>query len=101
MTLPGVTHETECDNATQRSDDTSRACAGWRPTARPTTTGADNGTAPTDTAQQLLETAWRYCGAIQAIIDRLNEAGCNTEPRLLANRLQRLAFRATPVSSGK
>jgi hypothetical protein len=56
---------------------------------------------PPDTAQQLLETAWRYCGAIQAIIDRLNEAGCNTEPRLLANRVQRLAFRATPVSSGK
>jgi hypothetical protein len=31
-----------------------------------------------------------YCGAIQAIIDRLNEAGTNAEPRLLANRLHRL-----------
>src|SRR6266511_1247959 len=41
---PGVTHETECDNATQRSDDTSRACAGWRPTGAP---HDNNGTAPT------------------------------------------------------
>ena len=54
-----------------------------------------------NTAQQLLETAWRHCGAIQAIIDRLNEAGKNTEPRLLANRLHRLAFRVRPVSSEK
>ena len=45
------------------------------------------------TAQGLLETAWRHCGAIQDIIDRLNEAGTNTEPRLLAKRLHRLAFR--------
>ena len=34
-----------------------------------------------------------------AAIDRLNEAGTNTEPRLLANRLQRLVFRVRPVSS--
>jgi hypothetical protein len=52
-----------------------------------------------NTAQRLLETAWRHCGAIQALIDRLNEAGTNTEPRLLANRLHRLAFRARPASS--
>ena len=52
-----------------------------------------------NTAQNLLETAWRHCGAIQDIIDRLNEAGTNTEPRLLANRLQRLVFRVRPVSS--
>jgi hypothetical protein len=38
-----------------------------------------------DTAKELLETAWPHCGAIQDIIDRLNEAGTNTEPRLLAN----------------
>ena len=101
MTLLGVTHETECDNATQRSDDTSRACAGWRPTGRPRQRVLTMAQHPSDTAQQLLETAWRHCGAIQAIINRLNEAGSNTEPRLLGNRLQRLAFRATPVSSGK
>ncbi len=52
-----------------------------------------------NTAQRLLETAWRQCGAIQAIIDRLNEAGTDTEPRLLANRLHRLAFRVRQVSS--
>ena len=46
-------------------------------------------------------TAWPYCGVIQDIIDRLNETGSNTELRLLANRLQRLVFRATPVLSGK
>ena len=51
-----------------------------------------------NTAQRLLETAWRHCSAIQDIIDRLNEAGTNTEPRLLANRLQRLVFRVRPVS---
>jgi hypothetical protein len=54
-----------------------------------------------DTAKELLETAWPHCGAIQDIIDRLNEAGTNTEPRLLANRLQRLVFRVRPVSSRK
>jgi len=46
----------------------------------------------------LLEAAWRHCGAIQDIIDRLNEAGTNTEPHLLANRLHRLAFRIRPGS---
>jgi hypothetical protein len=53
------------------------------------------------TAQQLLETAWPHCGVIQDIIDSLNEVGSSTELRLLANRLQRLAFRATPILSGK
>jgi hypothetical protein len=50
-----------------------------------------------NTAQRSLETAWRHCSAIQDIIDRLNEAGTKTEPRLLANRLQRLVFRVRPV----
>ncbi len=54
-----------------------------------------------DTAEQLMVAAWPYCGVIQDIIDRLNETGSNTELRLLANRLQRLVFRATPVLSGK
>jgi hypothetical protein len=57
--------------------------------------------APHDTAEQLMVAAWPYCGVIQDIIDRLNETGSNTELRLLANRLQRLVFRATPVLSGK
>ena len=52
-----------------------------------------------DTAEQLMVAAWPYCGVIQDIIDRLNETGSNTELRLLANRLQRLDFRATPVFS--
>jgi hypothetical protein len=52
-----------------------------------------------NTAQRLLQTAWTHCGEIQAIIDLLNEAGTNTESHLLANRLQRLAFRVRPVSS--
>jgi hypothetical protein len=52
-----------------------------------------------DTVQQLVVTAWPYCGVIQDIIDTLHEAGSNTELRLLANRLQRLVFRATPVLS--
>ena len=54
-----------------------------------------------DTAEQLMVAAWPYCGVIQDIIDRLNETRSNTELRLLANRLQRLVFRATPVLSGK
>jgi hypothetical protein len=55
-----------------------------------------------DTAQQqLLATAWPYCGVIQDIIDTLHEAGSNTELHLLANRLQRLAFRAMPMLSRK
>ena len=49
-----------------------------------------------DTAEQLMVTAWPYCGVIQDIIDRLNATGTNTELRQLANRLQRLVFRATP-----
>ena len=54
-----------------------------------------------NTGQHLLETAWRHCSAIQDIIDRLNEAGTNTEPHLLANRLHRLAFRVRPTSSAE
>jgi len=54
-----------------------------------------------NTAEQLMVAAWPYCGVIQDIIDRLNETGSNTELRLRANRLQRLAFRATPILSGK
>ena len=54
-----------------------------------------------DTARQLMVTSWPYCGVIQDIIDRIHEAGSNTELHLLANRLQRLAFRATPVLSRK
>jgi hypothetical protein len=50
-----------------------------------------------DTAEQLMVTAWPYCGVIQDIMDRLNDSGSNTELRLLANRLQRLVFRATPI----
>jgi hypothetical protein len=53
------------------------------------------------TAERLLETAWLHCNAIQDIIDRLNEAGTNTEPHLLANRLHRLAFRVRPAASGE
>src|SRR5215831_10140647 len=34
-----------------------------------------------DTAEQLMVTAWPYCGVIQDIIDRLNEIGSNTELR--------------------
>ena len=54
-----------------------------------------------NTAQHLLEAAWRHCGAIQDIIDRLNEAGTNTEPHVLANRLHRLAFRIRPEASAE
>ena len=50
---------------------------------------------PLDT-MQLLETAWPCCGRIQRVIDRLTESGSQTELRLLTNRLQRLAFRASP-----
>jgi hypothetical protein len=35
---------------------------------------------------------------IQDVIDRLNDASSSKELRLLANRLQRLAFRATQRS---
>ena len=54
-----------------------------------------------NTAQNLLEAAWRHCGAIQDIIDRLNEADTNVEAHLLANRLHRLAFRIRPASSAE
>ena len=53
------------------------------------------------TAERLLDTAWRHCEAIQAIIDRLNETGTNTEPHVLANRLHRLAFRVRPAAPEK
>ena len=51
--------------------------------------------APDTHQQQLLEAAWPPCGMIQDIIDRLNEAGSNTDLRLLTNRLRRLVTRAT------
>jgi hypothetical protein len=54
-----------------------------------------------NTAQHLLEAAWRHCGAIQDIIDRLNEVGTNTQPHVLANRLHRLAFRIRPEASAE
>ena len=54
-----------------------------------------------DTAHTLLESAWRHCGAIQDIIDRLNEADTNAQAHLLANRLHRLAFRIRPASSAE
>ena len=54
-----------------------------------------------NTTQELLEAAWRHCGAIQDIIDGLNEAATNTEPRVLANWLHRLAFRLQPTTSEK
>jgi hypothetical protein len=63
-----------------------------------TSLGAQHDQHP-NTAQRLLQTAWNHCGEIQAIIDRLNEAGMNIESHLLANRLQRLVFRVRPVSS--
>jgi hypothetical protein len=47
-------------------------------------------------SQELLDTALRHCHAIQAVIDDLAAKGAHTELRLLANRLQRLAFRSTP-----
>jgi hypothetical protein len=48
-----------------------------------------------DAAQELLEAAWLHCGMIQDVVERLNDPSSSTELRLLANRLQRLAFRAT------
>ena len=65
------------------------------PRQKETTPHREPAPAP-DTMQQLLEAAWPHCGMIQDIIDKLNESGSKTELRLLTNRLQRLAFRATP-----
>lgn len=48
-----------------------------------------------DASQEWLEAAWLYCGMIQDLIERRNDARSGTELRLLANRLHRLAFRAT------
>jgi hypothetical protein len=48
--------------------------------------------------QELLDTAWRHCQAIQTIIDQLTETESNTQLRLLSQRLQRLAFHAAPRS---
>jgi hypothetical protein len=52
-------------------------------------------------SQELLDTALRHCNAIQAVIDDLAAQGAHTELRLLANRLQRLAFRAAPNTPGE
>lgn len=54
-----------------------------------------------NTAPNLLEAAWHHCGAIQDIIDSLNEADTNAQTHLLANRLHRLAFRIRPASSAE
>jgi hypothetical protein len=56
------------------------------------------GGATMDDPQELLNTAQRYCQAIQTIIDQLTETKSNTELRLLSQRLQRLAFHAAPPS---
>jgi hypothetical protein len=65
-----------------------------------TSLGRDHEQHP-NTTQELLEAAWRHCGAIQDIIDGLSEAATNTEPRVLANWLHRLAFRLQPTTSEK
>lgn len=65
-----------------------------------TSLGRDHEQHP-NTAQELLEAAWRHCGAIQDIIDGLNEAATNTEPRVLANWLHRLAFKLRSTTSEK
>jgi hypothetical protein len=52
-------------------------------------------------SQELLDTALRHCNAIQAVIDDLAAKGAHTELRLLAHRLQRLAFRSTPNTPGE
>src|SRR5262249_54213287 len=49
-----------------------------------------------DTAERLLETAWRHCNAIQDIIDSLNEAGTNTE-----HTCSRTGCTAWPSGSGQ
>jgi hypothetical protein len=60
---------------------------GTMPRKKETTSlGRQHGQHP-NTTQQLLDIAWHHCGAIQDTIDRLNDAGTNTESRrLLANR---------------
>ena len=56
---------------------------------------------PMSNSQELLDTALRHCNAIQAVIDDLAAKGAHTELRLLAHRLQRLAFRSTPNTPGE
>ena len=77
--LMGTSHGDERDNVTKkRNDHSARACAGPRHSAA------------------IAGSRLTHCGMIQDIIDKLNEGGSNTELRLLANRLQRLAFRVRP-----
>jgi hypothetical protein len=84
VTFMGWTHGDRTRHATtKRNNESARACVG--PRHRAATDG------------NLLA----VLRVIQDIIDRLHEAGSNTELHLLANRLQRLAFRATPVLSRK
>jgi hypothetical protein len=45
----------------------------------------------------IYDVAARHCQTIQVCIDRLHELGAIHELKLLTSRLQRLAFRATPV----
>jgi hypothetical protein len=49
--------------------------------------------------QELLDTAWRHCQAIQTIIDQLTETESNTELRLLSQRLQRLYQNSQTLTS--
>jgi len=54
------------------------------------------GSANLDDPQELPNIARHHCQTIQTIIDQLTEIKSNTELRLLSQRLQRLAFHATP-----
>jgi hypothetical protein len=48
----------------------------------------------------IYDIAAKHCQTIQVCIDRLHELGANHQLKLLTGRLQRLAFRATPVEEG-
>ena len=49
------------------------------------------------TQAAIYDIAARHAQTIQVCVDRLHELGAYHELRLLTGRLQRLAFRATPV----
>jgi hypothetical protein len=78
--------ETESDNATQRRNDEFKTTARAAPQYGAAIVG------------NRLASLQRDSGHHR---QAHNEAGGNTEPRLLANRLQRLVFRVRPVSSGE
>ena len=48
----------------------------------------------------IYDIAAKHCQTIQVCIDRLHELGANHQLKLLTGRLQRLAFKATPVEEG-